>query len=249
MLEGTVRGTGGLRIAGTDCATTVAGLYGAGDVTTREPITGAVSGFGGQGGAWAIASGVWAGAGAAGFARRRGKPGPAREVPGAGLNPEARIDSRAVVGLVQEHTLPLRRSYWRSAGSLRDSIGELDGLWPGAEFGLGGSGADRLRARQAAALLAVARWTKHSALARTESRGMHRRTDHPDAAADWRVRLTSGGLDTVWVRADLRSPAVGEPAAAPTQSAAVVREQAGVVAPIVREFADPDLTAGDPLPL
>lgn len=202
VLEGTVRGTGGLRLAGADCATTVAGLYAAGDVTTREPITGAVSGFGGQGGAWAIASGVWAGAGAARFARGRGRPGPVREKPGAGLNAVARIDPRAVIGLVQEHTLPLRRSYWRSAGSLRDSIAELDAMWPGAEFDLGGSGAARLRARQAAALLAVARWTKYSALARTESRGIHRRTDHPDPSAGWRVRLTTGGLEQVWVRSE-----------------------------------------------
>ncbi|MFQ6326015.1 FAD-dependent oxidoreductase [Nocardia sp. CWNU-33] len=273
VLEGTVRGTGGLRIAGADCATTVAGLYGAGDVTTREPITGAVSGFGGQGGAWAIASGVWAGAGAACFARARGRVGQARAVPGAGLNPEARIDPRAVVGLVQEHTLPLRRSYWRSAGSLRDSIGELDGMWPGAEFGLGGAGADRLRARQAAALLAVARWTKYSALARTESRGMHRRTDHPDVAADWRVRLTSGGLDTVWVRADARrsasdestptvpaTPARREQIITPDEASIVREVTAGVRAavpgtraatPVVPPsvVADPDLTAGDPLPL
>ncbi|MEV5833773.1 FAD-binding protein [Nocardia sp. NPDC052112] len=228
VLEGTVRGTGGLCIAGTDCATTVAGLYGAGDVMTREPITGAVSGFGGQGGAWAMASGVWAGQGAARFARGRGVIGPAREVAGAGLNPVARIDPRAVVGLVQEHTLPLRRSYWRSAGSLRDSIGELDAMWPGAEFDLGGFGVDRLRARQAAALLAVARWTKYSALARTESRGMHRRTDHPGAAADWRVRLTSGGLEAVWVRSDSHQ-AVADTMPAPA--------------------ARPELTAADPLPL
>ncbi|WP_405161101.1 FAD-binding protein [Nocardia sp. NBC_01499] len=204
VLEGTVRGTGGLRIAGPDCATTVGGLFGAGDVTTREPITGAVSGFGGQGGAWAIASGVWAGTGAARYARKADRRSPVREVPGAGLSEVARIDPRAVVGLVQEHTLPLRRSYWRSAGSLVDSIGELDAMWPGAEFDLGGTGLDRLRARQAAALLAVARWTKYSALARTESRGMHRRTDHPGAEADWRVRLMSGGLDNVWVRPDAR---------------------------------------------
>ncbi|WP_330250101.1 FAD-binding protein [Nocardia sp. NBC_00565] len=227
VLEGTVRGTGGLRIAGTDCATTVAGLYAAGDVTTREPITGAVSGFGGQGGAWAIASGVWAGKGATRFAHGRGMTGPVREVAGAGLNPVARIDPRAVVGLVQEHTLPLRRSYWRSAGSLRDSIAELDGMWPGAEFDLGGSGADRLRARQAAALLAVARWTKYSALARTESRGMHRRTDHPGATDDWRVRLTSGGLDSVWVRSDTPPPAAELAEASPR----------------------PELTAADPLPM
>ncbi|WP_406265412.1 hypothetical protein OH799_18210 [Nocardia sp. NBC_00881] len=147
VLEGTVRGTGGLRMTGPDCATTVAGLYAAGDVTSREPITGAISGFGGQGGAWAVASGVWAGAAAAKFARTAERRAPAREMPGAGLNAVARIDPEAVVGLVQEHTLPLRRSYWRSAGSLRDSIGELDAMWPGAEFDLGGSGVDRLHAR------------------------------------------------------------------------------------------------------
>ncbi|MEU1207917.1 FAD-binding protein [Nocardia sp. NPDC005825] len=211
VLEGTVRGTGGLRLVGPDCATTVPGLYGAGDVTTREPITGAVSGFGGQNGAWSISSGVWAGAGAAGFAESRRKLGKARPVPGVGLGDKSRLDPRAVVGLVQEHTLPLRRSYWRSDGSLRDSIGELDGLWPGAELALGGKGPDRLWARQAAALLAVARWTKYSALARTETRGMHRRTDHPGAGSDWRVRLLSGGLESVWVRPQ---PVVAEAAPA-----------------------------------
>ncbi|MEV6258512.1 FAD-binding protein [Nocardia sp. NPDC051929] len=202
VLEGTVRGTGGLRVTGPECATTVAGLFAAGAVVSREPLTGAVSGFGGLSAAWAIASGVWAGAGAAKFARTTDRRAPAREVTGAGLNVVARIDPRAVVGLVQEHTLPLRRSYWRSAGSLRDSIGELDGMWPGAEFDLGGSGADLLRARQAAALLAVARWTKYSALTRTESRGMHRRTDHPGASDTWRTRLMSGGVRSVWVRPD-----------------------------------------------
>ncbi|MGY1947316.1 FAD-binding protein [Nocardia asiatica] len=200
VLDGTVRGTGGLRVTGPECATTVAGLFAAGDVVSRELVTGAVSGVDGLGGAWAIASGVWAGAGAAKFARTADRRAPAHSVPGAGLNAVARIDPRAVVGLVQEHTLPLRRSYWRSAGSLRDSIGELDGMWPGAEFDLGGRGTDLLRARQAAALLAVARWTKYSALTRTESRGMHRRTDHPGATDTWRVRLTSGGVRSVWVR-------------------------------------------------
>ncbi|MFJ1457794.1 FAD-dependent oxidoreductase [Nocardia sp. N2S4-5] len=206
VLEGTVRGTGGLRVTGFDCTTTVPGLYGAGDVTTREPVTGAVGGFGGQGGAWAMSSGVWAGAGAARFASRRGPLGRARPAPGAGLNATAGIDPRAVVGLVQEHTLPLRRSYWRSAGSLRDSIAELDGMWPVTEVDLGGRGPQRLRARQAAALLAVARWTKYSALARTETRGMHRRTDHPGEAGDWRVRLRAGGVASVWVRPEQCDP-------------------------------------------
>ncbi|MBF6131818.1 FAD-binding protein [Nocardia otitidiscaviarum] len=216
VLEGTVRGTGGLRLTGPDCGTNLPGLFGAGDVTTRELITGAVSGFGGQNGAWAISSGVWSGAAAARFARERRTIGKTRAVPGAGLGARSGIDPRAVVGLVQEHTLPLRRSYWRSEGSLRDSISELDGVWPGVRFDLGGGGADRLRARQAAALLAVARWTKYSALARTETRGMHRRTDHPGRSRAGRVRLVSGGLDSVWVRSDrsAANTAVGELTAA-----------------------------------
>jgi succinate dehydrogenase/fumarate reductase flavoprotein subunit len=213
VLEGTVRGTGGLRLVGFDCATTVSGLFGAGDVTTREPITGAVGGCGGQGAAWAISSGVWAGAGAARFAHGRGRLGSTHPVPGAGLGAAAGIDPRAVVGLVQEHTLPLRRSYWRSAGSLRDSIAELDGMWPVTQFDLGGGGPDRLRARQAAALLAVARWTKYSALARTETRGMHRRTDHPGAGIDWQIRLLAGGVESVWVRSEQCGPGTAAPRA------------------------------------
>ncbi|WP_227980222.1 FAD-dependent oxidoreductase [Nocardia spumae] len=200
VLEGTVRGSGGLRLVGFDCATTVPGLYAAGDIATREPVTGAVGGFGGHGGGWAISSGMWAGSGAERFARQRGRVGRARPLPGAGLNPRSGIDARAVVGLVQEHTLPMRRSYWRSAGSLRDSIAELDAIWPVTECELGGIGADRVRARQAAALLAVARWTKYSALARTETRGVHRRTDHPGATQDWCRRLLTGGVSQVWVR-------------------------------------------------
>lgn len=205
VLQGTVRGAGGVRLIGFDCATTVPGLFGAGDVAARELITGAVGGFGG-GGAWAMASGAWAGAGAARFARGRGRLGLLRPVPGAGLYPVPGIDPRAVIGLVQEHTLPLRRSYWRSAGSLRDSIAELDAIWPATEFDLGGSGPDRVRAREAAALLAVARWTKYSALARTESRGIHRRTDYPVTGEDWCRRLFAGGLETVWIRSQRCGP-------------------------------------------
>src|SRR5688500_18923628 len=45
--EGTVRGVGGIRLAGDDCATGVPGLYAAGDAATREQVTGAISGGGG----------------------------------------------------------------------------------------------------------------------------------------------------------------------------------------------------------
>ncbi|MFT4269237.1 MAG: FAD-binding protein, partial [Xenophilus sp.] len=68
-LEGTVRGTGGLDLAGEDCATTVPGLYAAGDAATRELICGGFTGGGSHNAAWAMSSGGWSGAGAAAFAR------------------------------------------------------------------------------------------------------------------------------------------------------------------------------------
>ncbi|WP_038378822.1 FAD-dependent oxidoreductase, partial [Bradyrhizobium elkanii] len=45
-LEGTVRGTGGLRIVDDSCATSVPGLYAAGDAATRELICGGFTGGG-----------------------------------------------------------------------------------------------------------------------------------------------------------------------------------------------------------
>ncbi|MBC7302256.1 MAG: FAD-binding protein [Nocardia sp.] len=200
VLEGTIRGAGGLALAGADCSTTVRGLFGAGDVTGRQIVTGAAGATSGLNGAWALASGTWAGRAAAAFAVADERASSARPVPGVGLGPHAHIDPRSVVGLVQEHTLPLRRSYRRSAGSLSHSIAELDSMWPGAQSELGGLGVGQLRARQAAAMLAVARWAGYSALVRTESRGIHRRIDHPAAHADWLARLRCGGLDEVWVR-------------------------------------------------
>ncbi|MBO0848535.1 MAG: FAD-binding protein [Pseudonocardia sp.] len=75
IAEGTVRGTGGVRIASDDCATTVPGLYAAGDAATREPICGGFTGGSSHNAAWAISSGSWAGIGAAHHARSLGDRG------------------------------------------------------------------------------------------------------------------------------------------------------------------------------
>ncbi|MDU6372926.1 MAG: pyridine nucleotide-disulfide oxidoreductase, partial [Bradyrhizobium sp.] len=58
-----------------------------------------------------------------------------------------------------------------------------------------------IRTREGAAMLATARWMYRSALARTESRGMHWREDHPQPDARQRHYVTSGGLDEVWTAA------------------------------------------------
>ncbi len=55
-----------------------------------------------------------------------------------------------------------------------------------------------LRARESAAMLATVRWMYRSALARQESRGMHRRDDFPDHYERQRHYITAGGLDEVW---------------------------------------------------
>lgn len=57
-----------------------------------------------------------------------------------------------------------------------------------------------VKGRQAAAMTAHARWMYASAPARTESRGMARRLDHPDEDPAQHRRIPTGGLDRVWTR-------------------------------------------------
>jgi succinate dehydrogenase/fumarate reductase flavoprotein subunit len=203
VMEGTVRGTGGLRLVSDACETTVPGLFAAGDAATREYVTGAISGGGSHNGAWAISSGTWAGAGAAHHAvaaRRRGMIRPAGTVglrPVGAAAPVAPVD---VVHSVQEELLPPERTLLRTGPALAASVTALDGVWDRARSGLTGSGRDLLRAREAAAVLANARWVQAAALARTESRGLHQRADRPERDAALQHRLLVAGLDHVAVR-------------------------------------------------
>ncbi|MEU7811258.1 FAD-binding protein [Pseudonocardia sp. NPDC049154] len=89
LLEGTVRGTGGVHVRDGDCGTGVPGLFVAGDTATRELICGGFTGGGSHNAAWAMSSGSWAGAGAARFAAGRpGSPWGLRPAGGVGLRPE-----------------------------------------------------------------------------------------------------------------------------------------------------------------
>jgi succinate dehydrogenase/fumarate reductase flavoprotein subunit len=65
-----------------------------------------------------------------------------------------------------------------------------------------------VRNRQAAAMTAHARWMYHTALARTETRGMAKRLDFPDQDPAQHRRLTTGGLDSIWVRPERLTAAV-----------------------------------------
>jgi succinate dehydrogenase/fumarate reductase flavoprotein subunit len=213
-LEGTIRGVGGLAIDD-DLATTVPGLFAAGDITTKEQVVGAGPPGGGPAASWAIASGSWSGAAAARFAKRLGPAANTRNVRavgGTGLHAaQARksgISIADVTASVQAEMLPFDRNYWRSGVHLEASLERFAGEWAEIRDGsltTGAAGTPRdaarelLRAREAAAMLATARFINVSALARTETRGLHRRSDFPDLDPGQGHHLISGGLDRVWV--------------------------------------------------
>ncbi|WP_245261739.1 FAD-binding protein [Ancylobacter sp. FA202] len=200
-LEGTVRGTGGLRIVDESCATTVPGLFAAGDAATRELICGGFTGGGSHNAAWAISSGQWAGAGAATHGtRQRGARRAAAPAGTVGLRAGngRTFDPQEVTRRVQAEVFPFDINYFRSGDTLQAALGRLDGLWQSLRAADAASAADLVKAREAAAMTAVARWMYRSALARTETRGMHRRADHPEADPAQLRHIFSGGLDEAW---------------------------------------------------
>jgi succinate dehydrogenase/fumarate reductase flavoprotein subunit len=203
-LEGTVRGTGGLNVVNETCATSVAGLYAAGDAATRELICGGFTGGGSHNAAWALSSGFWAGAGAAAFGKnsRSHSTRLLQRAGGLALSTRGSVayDSQAVVSAVQAEVFPYERNWFREGEVLQASLGRLDALWQNLrQSAPAASATEAVRAREAAAMLATARWMYRSALARTETRGMHRRREHIVLDPGQRHRLLSGGLDEVWV--------------------------------------------------
>ncbi len=210
-LEGTVRGTGGLQLQGLDCATRVPGLYASGDVASREPICGGFTGGGSHNAAWALSTGFWSGAGAADHALahrstpaaapvwRAGQVGLAAARSHVSTATTQRIDPQALVAAVQAEVFPLERNWFRSRDGLEPSLQRLDALWSLAERSAPALPEAQRRTRQAVALLAHARWMYRSALARTETRGMHRRTDYAQIDPAQQHHLVVGGLQQVWV--------------------------------------------------
>jgi succinate dehydrogenase/fumarate reductase flavoprotein subunit len=100
---------------------------------------------------------------------------------------------------VQAEVFPLERNWFRRGDLLADSLTRLDALWARLRGTAPADAQHVLRAREAAGLLAHARWMYRSALARRETRGMHRRQEHGALDPTQRHRLVAGGLDDVWV--------------------------------------------------
>lgn len=209
-LEGTIRGTGGLRVVDAHCATSVPGLFAAGDASTRELICGGFTGGGSHNAAWAISSGTWAGRGAAAYARRAGAAGAATPIGGVGLRPtETATDDlswREIVPAVQAEVHPYDKNYFRTGDGLRSSSRRLDRLWEQARRTLRATRGDAVRTREASAMLAHARWMYAAGARRTETRGMHKRLDHAAQDPAQHHRLLVGGLDELWVDVDPTGP-------------------------------------------
>ncbi|AGS25982.1 fumarate reductase/succinate dehydrogenase flavoprotein-like protein (plasmid) [Rhizobium etli bv. mimosae str. Mim1] len=214
-LEGTVRGTGGLRLTGLDCATTVAGLFAAGDSATREPICGGFTGGGSHNSAWAISTGAFAGASAAAFAlsketRPKGRlPEPAVR---ATENTQP-VDPHAIIKAVQDEVYPLDVNYFRTHSALSASLERLDRLWEAISSASVADESQALQLRQAQAMAATARFMYRAALSRAETRGMHRREDFPKQDPAQHHRLVVGGLDAITVRQEAVDPGVYREAA------------------------------------
>jgi succinate dehydrogenase/fumarate reductase flavoprotein subunit len=217
--EGTIRGVGGVRVTDQSCSTGVPGLFVAGDTASRERVAGAVSGGGAQNSAWALSSGLWAGAAAARHAATAGRRAPGADASAlrpagtVGVRPAATqgapgpatTRAQAIVAAVQGEVHPLDKNLFRTESGLRRSLAVLDDLWTGPVQALGGRDDDplaALRDREAAAMTAHARWSYTAALARTESRGLHVREDLPATDPLQARRLLVAGLDRVRVRPD-----------------------------------------------
>jgi succinate dehydrogenase/fumarate reductase flavoprotein subunit len=203
-LEGTVRGTGGIRIVDNTCATSVPGLYAAGDAATRELICGGFTGGGSHNAAWALSSGYWAGLSAAEYARDLGTQASQRRVEAIGeagftSSGQRPLKAEEIIQATQAEIFPYDRNYFRSETGLTESLQRLNHLWQEIRT----SQADDnniLHIREAAAMVATARWMYSSALERKETRGMHKHSDYPQQDVNQQHYLISGGLNRVWVK-------------------------------------------------
>ena len=208
-LEGTVRGTGGIRIANDECGTSVPGLYAAGDAATRELICGGFTGGGSHNAAWAISSGTWAGQGAAAHARGLGSNARKRNPLGTGratlrphvsAGPSSLQDADAIVRGVQNEVFPYERNLFRTEAGLSDSLGRLGSLWQAVQVRPAQFARTVVRSREAAAMVATARFMYATAQHRPETRGMHKRQDFPGLDPAQQRRLVTSGLDEIQVR-------------------------------------------------
>ena len=218
--EGTVRGTGGVRVVDETCWTGIPGLWVAGDTASREAIVGGSSGAGAPNAAWTISSGTWSGRAAAARAlaasgrvatqhSSAAEPAAFRGLTGAGQAGLRPTGARLAAGAWRELTSAIQaeindpaKNGLRSHAGMESSLDQLEQIWREVRTGLGGvrvatseDAREQVSKRETAAMAASARWAYLSASARTESRPMCLRegfpeTDPRSAVGSWSVAST-----------------------------------------------------------
>ncbi|TCM14207.1 succinate dehydrogenase/fumarate reductase flavoprotein subunit [Novosphingobium sp. PhB165] len=215
--EGTIRGTGGLRIVDAECRTTVAALFAAGDAATRELVAGATSGGGAINSAWALSSGLIAGEAAAREAIGRRHRAPATGLGKLGIAPTGEVrtvERKAIDVLVDDEMHGYDKALRRHGATLTASAQRLEEVWGDLSRHGHAAGRELVALRETAAMTATARWCVAAATEREETRGLHVRTDFPESRRDFATRLLTGGLDRVCTREEkARSGATMETAA------------------------------------
>ncbi len=187
------------------CATSVNGLYAAGDAATRELICGGFTGGGSHNAAWAMSSGYWSGQSAATYALSLGEKAALRSVRGvgeAGLQGAGnnRFSPEDAIAATQAEVFPYDRNLFRTATGLSASLDRLNDLWQEIRNSQTPADIQIVRSREAAAMVATARWMYNSGLQRQETRGMHKREDYPQQDPNQQYRILSGRLDKIWVK-------------------------------------------------
>jgi succinate dehydrogenase/fumarate reductase flavoprotein subunit len=109
------------------------------------------------------------------------------------------VPTNELIEVARAEVLPLQKNLFRTRERLTASLVELDNAWRTASAHLHAVGRARVRLREAAALLASARFAYRSALARDESRGLHRRLDRPELDPQFTHHYATSGLDEVTV--------------------------------------------------
>jgi succinate dehydrogenase/fumarate reductase flavoprotein subunit len=110
------------------------------------------------------------------------------------------LETHEVIQAVQDEVFPYERNYFRTEKGLSQSLNRLHSLWQEIRDSQVAGDRQIVKAREAAAMVATARWMYSSALERQETRGMHRHLDYPELDANQQHYLISGGLDRVWVK-------------------------------------------------